>query len=442
MDLDRKEQKRNFLNTWDFLAITFFVICLFSGLFLLAYYIPTFAQAFSSVLAVEERIPFGWLIRRLHGTSAGFLLLILGLRLGKVFYKGEYKNFSPYLWVIRVILVFLAVGGNFTGFFLPLSQEAFWGTAATLSNFSSLLGGGSYLVDFLRGGKELGGIALNRFFSLHLWLAALIAIFLFLSGRGEFSQAAPERRSEEDSKFWFAAGASGLFLGVITFLPEWFIDLLQEPAQPLNTPPIISVPWYFQALREFLPFLNSSYPFFSFFLLLGFLLLLFLLPYFDRNPEKKILKRPIAFSLSSAFLVIYIYFSILGLRGVKYEQMVVLPSPADSLAEIKGARIYAEKNCAFCHQINGRYGRREGPDMTVLGPRKRSPDWLQRFIFDAHLYKPGTTMPRYDLPLADLEALQVYLLALNSPNKKWQRVPRDIFLELEPTAWLSKKESP
>lgn len=424
---------------WEYLIRAFFVVCLCSGIFLLVYYVPTLGQAFSSVLLLEEQIPFGWLMRRLHGVSAGFLILLMFWHLGKIFYEGAYKNSFPRFWALKVGLFFCLIISNFSGYFLPLSQEAFWGTAGALANLATVPGVGSYVVNFLKGGKELGGVGLSRFFSLHIGLAAAIAFFIFYFWR---------RSAEKEikgQKIWTGWNLGMTFLVLVFFCyfitwgPPWFVDELKEPAQPLSTPRFWPYPWYFLGFPETIPFLYSSYPFFSLLLFWGFIFLIFFLPHLDRSPEKEIFKRPVALALGSAFLVAAGYFTFWGWSGSKYPDMVVLPAPPQATAEIRGARIFAEKNCAFCHQINGNYGRREGPDMLVVGKRKRNPEWLQRFIWNATLFQPGTTMPRYDLPLSDLEALSAYLLALPREKKNWQVISRPLFGELDEKVWLTGK---
>jgi len=433
-------QQEKVSNTFGYLIWPFLIVCLCSGIFLLVYYVPTFGQAFSSVLLLEEQVPFGWLMRRLHGVSAGFLILLMFFHLGRIFYQGAYKNSLRRFWLIKVGLFFCLIFSIFSGYFLPLSQEAFWGTAGTLANLTTIPGVGSYLVTFLKGGKELGGVALSRFFSLHIGLTAVIVLFLFFLGREQAEKKFKGKGICPGGNFWGILVIWGVFCYFVTWGPACFVDELKEPAQPLLTPRFLPYPWYFGGFTETIPFLSNAYPFLSFFLFWGFILLLFFLPYLDRGPEKEILQRPVALALGSAFLVAVGYFTFLGLYGSKYPDMVVLPAAPQSVAEIRGARIYAEKNCAFCHQINGNYGRREGPDMLVLGERKRRPEWVQRFIWNASLFQPGTTMPRYELPLSDLESLSAYLLALPREKKNWQVIPRPLFAELDEKVWLAGKE--
>jgi len=48
---------------------------------------------------------------------------------------------------------------------------------------------------------------------------------------------------------------------------------------------------------------------------------------------------------------------------------------------------------------------------------------------NARLYQPGTTMPKYDLPLEDLEALRIYLMSLDPTKRKFRIVDRSVLLE-------------
>lgn len=309
-----------------------------------------------------------------------------------------------------------------------------------MANLANVPGVGSYLVNFLKGGRELGGLALSRFFSLHIGLAAALAFFIIYLWRRQAWKGIKERGILTGWNLGITFLVLGFFYYFVTWGPAWFVDELKESAQILAAPRFWPHPWYFLGFPETIPFLYSAYPLIALLLFWGVIFLIFFLPYLDRSPEKEIFKRPVALAFGSALLVAIGYFTFWGWSGSKYLDMVVLPSPPQALAEIKGARIFAEKNCAFCHQIDGNYGRREGPDMLKVGERKRTPEWLQRFIWNASLFQPGTTMPRYDLPLSDLESLSAYLRVLHREKKNWLVIPRPLFTELDDKVWLQGKE--
>jgi quinol-cytochrome oxidoreductase complex cytochrome b subunit len=417
-----------------------FALTLFSGILMMVYYIPTFAQAFSSVERMNEQVPFGWVIRRAHSVGGNSLLILMLLYLLDIFYRGEYKSGSRAGWVLAILSFFLTVWTNLSGFFLPLSQSAFWGTVAVLSSLSSIPGIGSFSADFLRGGKELGGTALVRLYSMHVGFSALIGLLLFWTHRLSLSEKKKEEESDSQRRNGILFAAAGLLLTVVTFAPDWFSDPLKEAANPMLNPQRVSPPWYFLFLEETLRFIAVPYPAWSAVAIILIPLLLILLPYIDRNPERSILLRPLALGLGAAFLVAVVYFSLLGTANARYGEKIILPDSPLSASEIRGARVFAEKNCAYCHQVFGKEGRREGPDMAVVKQRLRSPLWIQRFILNARLYRPGTTMPRYEIPLEDLEALSAYLLSLDSRKGNFKAVDRRQFLDYGPYLEVQKDE--
>jgi quinol-cytochrome oxidoreductase complex cytochrome b subunit len=400
-----------------------FILTVLSGLFLAVYYIPTFNQAFSSVEHLNEDVPFGWFIRRVHGTGGNFFLILMILNVITILFTADYKIRPRSYWIVGILLLFTAMITNFTGFLFLLSQSAFWGTVTVLSNLSSIPWIGSFSVDILRGGKELGGSALIRFYSAHIGISALMALLLLSYWK-----------LLEGKKNWSAilialAIVIGLILTSVTFTPTWFSALVKEAANPMINPERVSPPWYFLFFGETLKFFTGAYPMWSGLGLLVALALLFSLPFIDRNTEKKLLLRPMILALGAASLVILIYFSLLGTANARYGQRVVLLGGSLSPAEIRGAQVFAQKNCAYCHQVFGREGRREGPDMSVVNQRHRSPDWIRRYILNARLYQPGTTMPRYEIPLEDLEALGAYLLALDPKKGGLKAVDRKELLD-------------
>ena len=390
-----------------------FALIVFTGVFLSVHYVPTFNQAFSTVERLAGKIPFGWMIRRLHGAGGSLFFLLIVIHLMRTFYTGAYKARPRAAWVLEVLLVFTTVSINFTGSFLPLSQSAFWGTTTILSSFSSLPWIGGIAVEFLRGGKELGGTALIRFYSMHTGFSILAALFLFIHHRMDRRGKTSGETVSTNQDLLSALVITSLLLVIITFAPSWFIDPLKEAANPTVNPERIHLPWYLLFVPETLPLFSGAYPFGLLAFLVLVLLLLFLLPSLDRNPERRLLLRPFAMALSAAFVVTGIYFSLIGSTHAHYGERVIVPDRTLSAVELRGAKVFAEKNCAYCHQVTGKLGRRQGPDLTVVAEHGRSRDWVQRFIYNARLYQPGTTMPRYEIPLEDLEALSAYVLSLD-----------------------------
>ncbi len=96
------------------------------------------------------------------------------------------------------------------------------------------------------------------------------------------------------------------------------------------------------------------------------------------------------------------------------------PAPADS-TQAAGQQVFLTRGCASCHTIRGTgAGGAMGPDLTHLASRHmlgagampNTPPNLMAWIQDAQGIKPGSDMPRMDLPPRELEALVAYLETL------------------------------
>jgi cytochrome c oxidase subunit 2 len=84
----------------------------------------------------------------------------------------------------------------------------------------------------------------------------------------------------------------------------------------------------------------------------------------------------------------------------------------------RGQERFLQSTCVTCHTIRGTLAlSRVGPDLTRLAsratiaagtlPNTREP--LRRWVANAPAVKPGTRMPRHDLPPEDLDAVVAYL---------------------------------
>jgi len=77
-----------------------------------------------------------------------------------------------------------------------------------------------------------------------------------------------------------------------------------------------------------------------------------------------------------------------------------------------GAHVYASQQCAFCHLVNG-MGQTIGPALNGVGQR-RDGTWLAGHFRDPSAFVEGSTMPPFDLPDPEMEALVAYMLALRN----------------------------
>jgi mono/diheme cytochrome c family protein len=160
--------------------------------------------------------------------------------------------------------------------------------------------------------------------------------------------------------------------------------------------------------------------------------LLFVLPFLDRSPRMGARNRPLPLAVGVTAVVGIGYLTAMGFAGAKpYGQAVPVPNRALTSSETRGLYLYAERDCAYCHQIDGQGGRRAGPDLSNIVNKGRTREYLARYIRDPQSITPTSSMPKYPLPDADLEALADFILALDLTKHGTRTVSRDDALARE-----------
>ncbi|MBN2654870.1 MAG: cytochrome b N-terminal domain-containing protein [Nitrospirae bacterium] len=160
------------------MAFTFFLILAATGLMLTLYYVPSEAEAYKSVQKITEDVPLGWLVRSMHKWSASLFIIFILLHTLRVFAAKAYRAPRELNWIIGVKLLALSMGSGFTGYLLPWDQKAYWATEVGTSMAGTVPFIGEYLVQFIRGGREVGGETLIRFYSAHAFIIPLCIVAL------------------------------------------------------------------------------------------------------------------------------------------------------------------------------------------------------------------------------------------------------------------------
>jgi menaquinol-cytochrome c reductase cytochrome b/c subunit len=134
------------------------------------------------------------------------------------------------------------------------------------------------------------------------------------------------------------------------------------------------------------------------------MVLLLLLPFYDRNPERRIERRPIALTAGILTIIAMAYLTYLGATAGP-------PSEVDlktSAALEPGKQVVAQSGCLACHKLgeNGNDG--PGPELTHIGER------IPRNAIARSLEVGPGIMPSYsELPPQKSEQLTAFLASLN-----------------------------
>jgi quinol-cytochrome oxidoreductase complex cytochrome b subunit len=171
----------NYFYCFGGVAFTLFLVQVLTGLLLSVFYSPSEAEAYQSIQRLSRTVPLGNLLRSTHHWAANLMVVMVILHMFRVFVTGSYKNPRELNWVAGVFLFVLTMSFGFTGYLLPWDQKAYWATVVGTNMLGSVPFIGAGLAALVRGGAEVSGRTLLRFYSMHvLWFPVLAAVFLWV----------------------------------------------------------------------------------------------------------------------------------------------------------------------------------------------------------------------------------------------------------------------
>jgi len=132
-----------------------------------------------SVQFIMTKVQFGWLIRSLHSWSANLMVAAM-IHMFSVFFMKAYRKPREITWLSGVLLFFLALGFGFSGYLLPWNTLAYFATKVGTEITSVIPFIGHEILIFLRGGEEVTGATLTRFFGIHVAVLPMIATALLV----------------------------------------------------------------------------------------------------------------------------------------------------------------------------------------------------------------------------------------------------------------------
>jgi len=271
--LKQKEVPVHRNSVWYYMggvALFLFIIQVFTGILLLLYYQPGVDSAYESVRFITTKVSFGWLFRSIHSWSANLMVFVLFIHMFSTFFSRAYRKPRELTWVTGFISLTLAMGFGFSGYLLPWNELAFFATkvGTDIVGAIPLIGESAKIV--LRGGEDVTGATLTRFYGIHVAvLPLLMTIFialhlLFIQRQGmhepEKFQKLPDEKKKtmpffpnfilRDALLWLIVLNVLLFLSV--FFP-WELGLKADPF--LSAPEGIRPEWYFMFMFQSLKLL-------------------------------------------------------------------------------------------------------------------------------------------------------------------------------------------
>lgn len=295
------------------------VVLIVTGVLLAQFYVPDPTQANQSVRDIVSDVPGGEFLRGVHFWGAQAMYVLAALHLVRVFLTASYKRPREGNWLIGVAMFGLTFLALFTGTVLKWDQEGFEALGHNLES-GALLGAAGYWfsTDFASTVPIL-----SRLYTAHVVIvpgAILLLLFVhvLLIKRHRISphpflpqtsdgQAPVDEPTDSFNHHLRRVGAYGLVLvGVLGLLAVF------APAG-IGSPPVAGVEytrplwpfWWLYTIENWVGLQGiiwGSVVFYG---------LLLLLPFIDRNPDRRPAHRKVALTLGGLVALILVVLTIL-----------------------------------------------------------------------------------------------------------------------------------
>lgn len=430
------------LRTTGMVCLMLVLIECITGPILGLYYTPSPTAAYKDILAIEQN-PFGRFLRGMHHWSSAALILLTVFTVARMFFGAEYKGRRDVVWIVSVIFLQVVLFFQISGHAMPWDTNAVSTVTVEAGITNNVWVAGPEIKRLILGGSTTGAVTLARWYGVHalllpLSLVGAIGLPLLLHRlRGdlrdswdsrESSASGPHHTTEHYYPFHMARemlAAIGVF-AIMAGLALFAKTPLEKEATAANLSGYVArSEWYvlpMHAATLLPPFNNPAFEPLATVVGPGALFtVLLLLPFLDRNPERRLSKR--RFAAACGVFTLASVFGLYGFALVKERRQAVhetssagssglVAAAVDAILVEQGKSVYSMQGCGNCHTIGGAGGK-VGPDLTKAGSLHPDRQWQ----ID-HLIKPGSkvagsTMPAYgQLKKEELQALAEYMISL------------------------------
>jgi len=391
-----------------------------TGILLSLYYSPSLEHANASLAFVREELFLGLLVFNVHRYGADFVLVVALLHILRCFFGATYKAPRRLLWCSGLVLLPLLVLFPLTGMLLPFDQKGYWATTVVLNMLADVPLVGDALKDLLTGGAGIGGVALSRFFILHVCVLPLALVTLagfHLRELQRTGSAGPAAGAAEPYRPFYPGQAARdvLVVAVGALALAWVATVASfddtGPANPGDDSFVPYPEWYFLPLYGLLRVLPAGWQQLgSFYLPAALFGLGLLLPYLDRGPERRFTQRKLLNIGAVLFIATAATLGASGAKGLSAQRAVTLPAALEDDPISRGRTVFEEMECQSCHLVDG-VGEAYGPDLTHVAGRVRD-DYLEPFLRNPARLYPAAEMSPFDGSNEELRALLAYLRSL------------------------------
>ncbi len=411
-----------------------FAIQVVTGILQIFFYVPTIDHAYDSLSYLRTEVPFGWLIHGLHYWGANLMIVLLVVHMLRVFIWGAYKKPRELVWLAGVVLVLTAMGFSFTGAPLPWDQSGYWAGEVGTSIAGTTPVIGDLVKRLLRGGENMGQLTLSRLFVVHTSILplALLAIFgvHFIAFRTSGAVGPWDALKRKVSgPFWPDQAYKDIVIGtgifaLLIFLSVFFQPRFEGPIDVLNTTYVPKPEWNYLFLYQALKYFKGPLePVGSVGVPTVIVLLLVMLPFIDRSPERNPLRRLFVMLCGFIFCATLLALTLIGYYSPGRAQVAVASSvkpgaevpqqsalPAQAGQSDRGIQIFQTAGCKACHSIEGTGGT-IGPALSRGEFKGKGRAWIIEQIRNPKSHNSNTIMPAFtSLSASQVDLIVSYLM--------------------------------
>jgi quinol-cytochrome oxidoreductase complex cytochrome b subunit len=308
------------------LAVVAFVIQAVTGMLMMLYYVPDPTQAYPSTQFIFQNVSYGRFLEGVHLYTAYAMIMLAFMHMMRGYFVSVHKKPREIMWVVGMVMGFVTLGAGFTGYLLPWTVVSKSATDVGTGMISALPQPVSSFLTFLIAGSGGDAAELLRFFDLHVVvlpaiLLVLLVVKMFMLEAHGISEPAtgPEPLPEAKRKLipifpdvsFYLVELAALFGAAMLVISAIFPPALPPEYSAAVASQYVAQPdWYFLWIYQILKisFFEPNGPLGAYGLPVALTLVtlvfvaLFLLPFLDRGPTRRISRRPVFVTLGAVFV--------------------------------------------------------------------------------------------------------------------------------------------
>jgi cytochrome b6 len=310
------------------ITLFLFILQFLTGMLMAFYYVPHVDFAYKSIIDIVTKLNMGWFFRSLHHWGSQLCIIFLFIHLFGTLLLKAYRKPRELVWVTGFILLGISIFFGLSGYLLLWDERAFAAVRVATGGAGAFPVIGGFLKAMLRGGVDVTGDTLLRFYAFHVAILPIITLALIglhllmvqyhgmsvpLSLKDEKLREVPffPNVFYKDLMIWLVV------LGGVVTLAVFLPPEIGVKADPLAPPPEnIKPEWYFLFLLETLKLfpgaiLGMNGETIAILCVSAGILFFFLIPFIDRKSARGE-KSPLFTWISVIYLLYFLTMTVVG----------------------------------------------------------------------------------------------------------------------------------